>query len=166
EALERAVAGLAADGVPPELARTAAGLPHLLAACDIVAVAENGSDESPQAQGRLLAVARVHFSLAALLDLAWLEAAIDRAPRRSGWDRLALTQLADELAGILRGLTRNAVAADCGSNPAGVEAWARANLRGLDRYRALVAELRAAPEADLAMLSVAVRTLGELLRGR
>jgi NAD-specific glutamate dehydrogenase len=36
-------------------------------------------------------VARVHFSLAALLDLAWLESAIDRAPRRSGWDRLALT---------------------------------------------------------------------------
>jgi glutamate dehydrogenase len=166
EALGRAAADLAAEGVPQELARTATGLPHLLAACDIVAVAETGSDRSSEAEGRLLAVARVHFSLAALLDLAWLESAIDRAPRRSGWDRLALTQLADELAGILRGLTRNAVAADCRSDPAGVEAWARANLRGLDRYRVLVAELKAAPETDLAMLSVAVRTLGELLRGR
>lgn len=176
EALARAAADLAAAGVPPDLARAAAALPHLLAACDIVAVVgEGGADpaaaaapadpSSPAEGGRLLAVARVHFQLSALLDLAWVEAAIDRAPRPSGWDRLALSQLADELAGILRGLTAAAVAAGVGDGE-GVEGWARAALRGLERYRALLTELKAAPAADLAMLSVAVRTLGELARGR
>jgi glutamate dehydrogenase len=170
EALRRDCDAYAREGVPEDLARAVAGLPQLLAACDIVAVAETGG--AAGGEERLLRVARVHFALAALLDLAWLGEAIDRAPRRSGWDRLALTQLADELAGVLRGLTRAAVEAgadgpDGEATAAAVEAWARGGaLRGLDRYRALLAELRAVPEPDLAMLSVAVRTLSELLRGR
>jgi glutamate dehydrogenase len=169
EELARATAAYAGEGVPADLARTLAGLPHLLSACDIVAVAEVGPDE--QAAARLIAVARVHFAIADLLQLAWLGGAIARAPRRSGWDRLALAQLDDELAGSLRALTRRAVEAGTGGTEGGdtlsaVEAWAAASLRGLERYRALLGELKAAPEADLAMLSVAVRTLGELTRGR
>ena len=155
--------------MPPDLARTVAGLPHLLGACDIVAVAEAGP--TGDAEARLLAVARVHFAIADLLQLAWLGGAIARAPRRSGWDRLALAQLDDELAGSLRALARRAVEAGTAGTEGGdtlsaVEAWAGASLRGLERYRALLGELKGVPEADLAMLSVAVRTLGELARGR
>jgi glutamate dehydrogenase len=111
-------------------------------------------------------VARTHFSLAELLDLAWLDNAIGRAPRRSGWDRLALTQLEDELAGVLRGLTRAAMQTEGDGTLPVAEAWARSSLRGLDRYRMMLGELKAARQVDLAMLSVAVRTLSELLRGR
>jgi glutamate dehydrogenase len=171
EALAHEIEECTAAGVPADLSRTVAALSHVLSACDIVAVAESGEAATADAEARLMQVARAHFSLAELLDLAWLGGAIARAPRRSGWDRLALTQLADELAGVLRGLTRAAVEAGAdgpdGEAAAGaVEDWARGALRGLDRYRALLAELKAAPEADLAMLSVAVRTLSELLRGR
>jgi glutamate dehydrogenase len=171
ERLAQATAAYAEAGVPAGLARTAAGLPYLLDACDIVAVAEAEPAGAPEAEARLLAVARVHFAIAALLELAWLGSAVARAPRRSGWDRLALAQLDDELAGSLRALTRRAVetgtaGAEGGDTLSAVEAWAGASLRGLERYGALLAELKAVPEADLAMLSVAVRTLGELARGR
>jgi glutamate dehydrogenase len=169
EELAQATAAYTDEGVPPDLARTVAGLPHLLGACDIVAVAEAGP--TGDAEARLLAVARVHFAIADLLQLAWLGGAIARAPRRSGWDRLALAQLDDELAGSLRALARRAVEAGTAGTEGGdtlsaVHAWAGASLRGLERYRALLGELKGVPEADLAMLSVAVRTLGELARGR
>ena len=44
----------------------------------------------------------------------------------------------------LRGLTRAAVQAGGDGTRPGIEAWARASLRGLDRYRAVLAELKRA----------------------
>ena len=165
----QATAAYTDEGVPPDLARTVAGLPHLLGACDIVAVAEAGP--TGDAEARLLAVARVHFAIADLLQLAWLGGAIARAPRRSGWDRLALAQLDDELAGSLRALDPAGGGGGDRRDRRGRHivrgrAWAGASLRGLERYRALLGELKGVRRLDLAMLSVAVRTLGELARGR
>ena len=118
-------------------------------------------------------MARVHFALADLLQLA-LAGGCDRtaAPRRSGWDRLALTELDDELAGSLRALPggrwrRGPPGPKVGRHiaRAGRGLGGSDRCEGLERYRALLGELQGVPEADLAMLSVAVRTLGELGRG-
>ncbi|MEK0085119.1 NAD-glutamate dehydrogenase [Benzoatithermus flavus] len=165
-----AAADYVAAGVEPELARTIAGLPHLLSACDIVWVCWPEAEAVP-ADERLLAAARVHFALDAALDLPWLKRCIQTAPRRDRWDRLALTGLEDDLSGVLRGLTAAALAADVAREDAaataeGVGRWLEAHLLGLARYRELVRELQETPAPDLAMLTVAVRSLGELLPRR
>jgi NAD-specific glutamate dehydrogenase len=159
-----------AAGVDPALARTIAGLPHLLAACDIVGVTPGGDAEAPDEEP-LLEAARAYFALDSALDLPWLKACVQAAPRRDRWDRLALTGLEDDLSRVLRGLTSTALSANAaGTDPAAaasVGVWLDSNLQGLTRYRALMRELQQTPAPELAMLTVAVRTLGELLpRGR
>ena len=155
-----------AAGVAPELARSVAGLPHLLSACDIVCVTPLA--ERDGTGDRLLRTARIYFALDSALDLPWLRTRVQATPRRGPWDRLALTGLEDDLSGVLRGLTAAAMAAGAdGADPAvaaaSVEGWLGGNLQGITRYRALLAELHQAPTPDLAMVTVALRTLGELL---
>jgi glutamate dehydrogenase len=140
-----------------------ADMPQLLAACDIVRTAPAASDEAAQ-----LDAARAYFALDGALDLPWLKACIRATPRRGRWDRLALTGLEDDLSWILRGLTQAAITVGANGKDAAaaqgqVEAWLEGKVQGVNRYRALLAELRQVPEPDLAMLSVAVRTLAELV---
>ncbi len=155
--------GHEAAGIAPDVARHLASLPQLLAACDIVRTAPaTGGDAA------LLDAARVYFALDGALDLPWFKACVRATPRRGRWDRLALTGIEDDLSWILRGLTQAAVAAGAaGQDPEAahlmVEGWLESKLHGLTRYRSLLAELREVPEPDLAMLSVAVRTLAELV---
>jgi glutamate dehydrogenase len=157
-----------AGGVEAELARTIAGLPDLLAACDIVRVAPT-SDEQPQDE-RLFETARLYFALDDALGLPWLRSAIQQAPRPDRWHRLALTGLEDDLSGILRGLTaevmaEGAAAQEPSAAAASVARWLDAEVKGLSRYRALIQELQSTTSPELPMLTVAVRTLEELLPG-
>ena len=90
------------------------------------------------------------------------------APRRGRWDRLALTGLEDDISSHLRALTQaassaGAEGADAAATQANVEAWLEREVPQLRRFRALLEELRQMPEPDLAVLSVAVRTLAELV---
>ncbi len=189
--LAGAVAAHAEAGVDRELARRVAGLPYLLAACDIVTVArelqggappptvaefipviqasddtdagENGDGLDP------LPVARLYFALDEGLDLSWLRGRLLRAPIRSRWDRMALSGLEDELAMALRALTVAAWHAGIRATTpaeasAQVDDWLGANLVGLERYRELLAEIEGTTEPDLAMLSVVVNSAGKLLR--
>ena len=161
--MDAARAEYEAAGVAPDVARLVARLPQLLAACDIVRTAPVAGGEAAQ-----LDAARAYFALDGALDLPWLKACIRATPRRGRWDRLALTGLEDDLSWILRGLTQAALGAGAaGKDPTAaqgsVEAWLESKLQGLTRYRALLEELRQVPEPDLAMLSVAVRTLAELV---
>ena len=161
--IEVAAAEYVGAGVAPPLARSIAGLPHLLAACDIVCV--TGADAG---DAQLFRAARIYFALDRALDLPWLKSCAQAAPRRGRWDRLALTGVEDDLSRILRALTAAAMAADLESSDvhtaaASVDDWLQHRLQGLMRYRDLLQELRQSPAADLAMLTVAVRTLGELV---
>ncbi len=192
--LAGAVAAHVEAGVDRELARRVAGLPYLLAACDIVTVARElqggesavsaaveaasgtaavGDDEELGSgdADRLdpLPVARLYFALDEGLDLSWLRGRLLRAPIRSRWDRMALSGLEDELAMALRALTTAAWHAGIrAATPAEaaslIDAWLNANLGGLDRYRELMAEIEGSREPDLAMLSVVVSSAGKLLR--
>ena len=161
--IETVRAEIAAAGVEPALALRIAGLPLLLAACDIVRTAPGGADEAG-----LLAVARVHFALDGALDLPWLRQQLRSAPRRGRWERLALTGLEDDVSAHLRALTQAAVAGGVvGADPAATAAsardWLDREVPSVRRLRALLDELRQTPEPDLAVLSVAVRTLAELV---
>ena len=160
--LAAAAADHAAAGVDADLARTVAGLPHLLAACDIVRVAAPAAAEIAAGRDdRLIEAARLYFALDDALDLPWLRAAVARAPRPDRWHRLALTALEDDLSGVLRGLTAAMVADGVpGGDAAG---WLESRVAGLGRYRALVGELQQAPAPELPMLTVAARMLGGLV---
>ena len=163
--LDGTVAGYVEAGTERDLARSVAGLPHLLSACDIVTVAQSlgRNDDSS-----MLRVARVYFALDARLNLAWLRSQIQRAPITSRWDRMALSALEDDLAEALRELTAAALAAGIDSNDtesAGeqVAQWSHRSLTNVDRYRALLEEIEMAERPDLAMLNVAVGVVGKLL---
>lgn len=164
--VEAAAADYAAAGIEPGLARTIAGLPYLLAACDIVCVAPGNAtteDFDP-----LLRAARVYFALDGILELPWLRSSVKDAPRAGRWDRFALTGLEDDLARILRRLTAAAIAAGLPSDDAlaaaeSVADWLEGKVKGLPRYRALLQDLRQSPATDLAMLTVAARTLAGLV---
>ena len=130
--IDAARAEYEAAGVAPDVARLIAGLPQLLAACDIVRTAPAAGGEAAQ-----LDAARAYFALDGALDLPWLKACIRATPRRGRWDRLALTGLEDDLSWILRGLTQAALAAgaagtDAAAAQGSVEAWLESKLQGLD----------------------------------
>ena len=100
--------------------------------------------------------------------LPWLRRQLRTAPRRGRWDRLALTGLEDDISSHLRALTQaassaGAEGADAAATQANVETWLEREVPQLRRFRALLEELRQMPEPDLAVLSVAVRTLAELV---
>jgi glutamate dehydrogenase len=144
-AFDAATARLQKDGVAPAIAANVAALDALFNALDIVEVAgELGRDVE--------SVARLHFALAGELDFPWLRAAIGRLATESHWDALAKAALRDDLGGMLRALTADAVKNEGKSRNAAL----------YERFRQVLAELHSAESPDLAMLSVALRELRNL----
>ena len=151
-AYEAAAARLEKEGVPPGLARRAAGFEALFAALDIVEVA--------RAQGGDIdTVARVHFGLSGELDFPWLRARVGMLAADDHWQARAKAALRDDLASILRGLTADAL-----QRNGTIAAWKEGNAKRYERFRQILADLHAAEAPDLAMLSVAVRELRDLAR--
>jgi len=145
------------DGVPAALAANVAALDAMFNALDIVEVAD-------QLKRDIEPVARLQFALAGELDFPWLRAAIGRLPAESHWDTLAKAALRDDLAGMLRALAADALKSN-GSDPASmIAAWKKRNAVLYERFRQVLADLRAAEPPDLAMLSVALRELRNLAR--
>jgi glutamate dehydrogenase len=101
-------------------------------------------------------VARAHFALSGELDFPWLRSRIGILPAENHWQTLAKAALRDDLAGMLRALTSDALR---GGDIAG---WKARNAVLHERFRQILAELRAAESPDLAMLSVALRELRNL----
>jgi glutamate dehydrogenase len=149
-AFDAAARRLEADDVPQSLAANVAALDALYNALDIVEVADRlGRD--------IEAVARLHFGLGEELELPWLRAAIGRLAADDHWHTRAKAALRDDLAAILRSLTADALRGE-GS----IAAWKARNAARHERFRQILADLRAAELPDLAMLSVALRELRNL----
>ena len=151
------VARLAAAGVPRELAERVVTFGTLHAALDIAEVAAT-------AKKPVEPVAAVYFAVADRLGLAWLREKIAALPGDAHWDRLARGAMQDDLSGLSRAVTADVVGAggDAADPAKLVDAWQDRNRRALERAAQLVAELRAAPLQDAAMLSVALRELRSL----
>lgn len=158
-AFDAAARRLEKDGVPAGLAANVAALDALFNALDIVEVAgELERDIEP--------VARLQFTLADELDFPWLRSVIGRLPADSHWDTLAKAALRDDLAGMLRALTADALRADPGESDPDrlMSAWKSRSAVLYERFRQVLADLRSAQSPDLAMLSVALRELRNLSR--
>ena len=147
-------------GAPESTALRVASLNSLLAALDIVEVA--GAGHQPVER-----VASVYFYLAAQLGLPELREQITALPADQHWRALARNAMLDELSGLQRTITGEAINGfDLNLEPdtpdSLVGAWQERNRRAIDRTRQLLAELKNAPVMDVSMISIALRELRNL----
>ena len=156
EDAEARAAELRAARVPEALARRVADLDAMAGALDIVEVA--------QARQRDVAeVAEVYFRLGHRLELDWLAHRIGALDANGHWQVLARQALRDDVAGLQRALARDVLARAEGDTAAArIDAWEAMHRGARDRAARVIAELKAAPAPDLAMLSVALRELRNL----
>jgi glutamate dehydrogenase len=158
ESVGRSAEELTQAGVPAELARRVAGADLAHAALDIVELAQSSART-------VVCVADVFFALTAKLHLSWLREQIGLLPSDSHWQALAQAALSDELAELLRSLTGDVL----GRNPdiaeprALIDAWEESVRSPLERVNQVLAEVRAATSPDLAILSVGLRELRNLV---
>jgi glutamate dehydrogenase len=157
-AFEQAVAAYVRAGAPEELARRVASLGGLFSTLDIVEVAS--------ATGASLEeVAAVYHALGGRLELQWVRDEITALPRDNRWQTLARAALRDELYGVHRALTREALqAAGSGLDAEGrVEAWYTASRAGVDRVLQVLSDIRMGGLSSLETLSVALREVRNLV---
>jgi glutamate dehydrogenase len=167
QAFEHAVDHHLAQGTGPDLARRCAALPYLFMACEVVEVADKvGRD--------VVAAGSVYFAIDACLRLARVRDRLEQASPRNHWERTALAGVYDDLVAQHRRLTIEAFASGQVAPEGAVEGtsveervagWLETSVTGFARWQRLLAELERQPGADLAMLSVAVRSLGGLCEG-
>ncbi|MGF1477028.1 MAG: NAD-glutamate dehydrogenase [Geminicoccaceae bacterium] len=154
---KREIEGACGKGVNKKLSRKLTALPYALAACDIVEV----SNETGCA---LETTANVYFSLSGRLGLERIHRRLSLVPVRNRWDRRAIVNLADDLNREQRRLTAAILRSvdGRGTDQAGVEAWLEGEGMPYQRVRRIWGEMESASGADLAMMSVALRSLGDL----
>ena len=154
EVYARAKARHAEAGAPGGLAAQLASFDTLPAALDLVEVGkELGRDFET--------VAQAYFALGARLDFPWLRAKVANLPAASHWQALAKAALRDDLAGMQRQLTADALRRVPGDGDAqqAIAAWEQGSRPLLERFRQVHADLRTHNTLDLAMVSVAMKEL-------
>ncbi|MEO7390694.1 MAG: NAD-glutamate dehydrogenase [Ramlibacter sp.] len=142
-------------GVPQALAQQVASADRLFSALDIAEVAE--AVKSP-----LDVTGEVHFGIGERLGLEKLRQQIELLPSDSHWQSLAKVALSDDLADLQRSIALDAVAHP-GAAAEKLSSWEARNPLAFARAKRLVGELGESANADLAMLSVALRELRNLV---
>ena len=108
-------------------------------------------------------VAEVHGGIGGRLGLDSMRQQIELLPAESFWQNLAKLALGDDLTDLRRSIAQEALARHQGSAKQVLDAWEQGNRQALERAQRLLAELRESPTGDLAMLSVALRELRNLV---
>ena len=147
--------GLTRDGVPDELARRIAHLPVLVAAPDIVMVADRSGRD-------IGALAAIYFAAEAFFRLDQIVPAARGIVVSDYFDRLALDRALDSIGEVERRLAA-AMAGNGAAGAAAVEAWAAPRQADVERVRMSVNEI-AGSGLTLAKLTVAASLLGDLVR--
>jgi glutamate dehydrogenase len=153
-------------GVEAGLARRIAGLPYLFPACEVVAVADEVGTE-------VVTAASTYFALDAQLRLGRLLEILEKTKPRNHWERLALIGLLEDLLQQHRRLTVQAFGSrrigpqiEPGALQSTIAEWLSTEVAGFARWQRLLTDLDTQPTIDLAMLSVAVRSLSGLEAGK
>ena len=146
---------LVAAGLDDEIAHSTARLAWAHHALPIVELAD--------AAGRdVIEVAQVYFRVAERLAVDLVGEQIDVLPRQTRWDTMARAALRDELMALQSQLTGSVLAAsDAEDADVAIDAW-RAGVTDTDAEVALLQQI-VAGDADLARMSVALRTIRSLL---
>jgi glutamate dehydrogenase len=125
-------------------------------ALDIAEIAE--SSHKP-----LELTAQVHAGVGERLGLERMRQQIEQLPAESFWQSLAKLALSDDLADLQRSIAQQAVGHQDGDAGAVLDRWEQGNRQALERAQRLLQELRDTGTGDLAMLSVALRELRNLV---
>jgi glutamate dehydrogenase len=149
-------------GVPELLARMVAGTTHLYTLLPII--------EASDVTGQNAAdVAKVYFAVGSSLDVTWYLQQISALPVENNWQALAREAFRDDIDWQQRAITVSVLQMPDG--PADVEErlnlWLEQHASMVERWRAMLVELRAASGNDYAMYAVANRELLDLaMRGQ
>jgi glutamate dehydrogenase len=146
-----------AAGVPELLARMVAGTSHLYTLLPII--------EASDVTGQNAAdVAKVYFAVGSSLDVTWYLQQISALPVENNWQALAREAFRDDIDWQQRAITVSVL--QMATGPADVEErlnlWLEQHLPMVERWRAMLVELRAASGNDYAMYAVANRELLDL----
>jgi glutamate dehydrogenase len=152
EALAARVAAATAAGVPEDLARRAAAFERVAAALPI-------TDRALAAGQPIERVARLHFAIDARFRFDRLMAAADAIADGDAWARRAAAAARDDLAHAQNDLLAGVLGTGQGDAATALAAWSAAHAQPVQRIDALLAELDQQPRIDLAMLTVATRSL-------
>nr|AAG40620.1 NAD-glutamate dehydrogenase [Streptomyces clavuligerus] len=150
---------LTAVGVPEELAVRVAGFSSAFPTLDIVAIADRTKKEP-------LAVAEVYYALADRLGITQLMDRIIELPRADRWQSMARASIREDLYAAHAMLTADVLSVGNGTSTPEERftAWEKENASILGRARATLEEIQGSDTFDLANLSVAMRTMRQLLR--
>jgi glutamate dehydrogenase len=155
--LSAAAQELVREGVPEKVAQRVVRLGDLASGLDVVRIAEEAKAPAP-------GVARLYFGIGARLGLDWLRNAAAHVKAETGWQKLAVAAIVEDLLALQAELTARAIkAAGRLENVEKIaEAWTARHKAGLARFDAVLAELKAAPAPEIAGLTVAGRELRAL----
>ncbi|HUK60937.1 MAG TPA: NAD-glutamate dehydrogenase [Stellaceae bacterium] len=145
--LQEHVRQLEGHGVPAEVALTAARLDFLHSAVDIVRLAL-------QTRQNVVELGRRFFAIGSRFRLDALRVAARKLDSHTAWQKRAVAAVIEDLYAQQAELTAKAVA-----ESHDFEAWLARHERDLARLEGLEREIEGAPAPDLAMLTVATRTL-------
>jgi len=149
--------GYVAAGVPQPLARMVASTSHLYTLLPIIEAADVTGQEPSE-------VAAVYFAVGDALELSWYLQQITSLAVENNWQALAREAYRDDLDWQQRGITVSVLQMVDG--PADIEArvalWLEQNGPLVERWRAMLVDLRAAVGTDYAMYAVANRELLDL----
>ncbi len=157
--LDARQARFAAAGVPPSQAARVAGIVFLTTAFEI-------GDMATRAACPVERAGRTFYGVGARFALDELRAAARRLPVDTTWQKAAVETLIDDFYAMQAELAERILKAADGAPPGAddpIAAWAATRAAALAPAEALAAELRAAPNPDLAMLVVAGRQLRQAL---
>ncbi|MFD3947675.1 NAD-glutamate dehydrogenase [Streptomyces sp. NPDC058579] len=146
-------------GVPEELALRVAGFSSAFPTLDIVAIADRTAKDP-------MAVAEVYYDLADRLRITQLMDRIIELPRNDRWQSMARASIREDLFAAHSALTADVLSAGNGTSTPEERfgAWEHKNAAILGRARTTLEEIQGSETFDLANLSVAMRTMRQLLR--
>ncbi|HYQ49503.1 MAG TPA: NAD-glutamate dehydrogenase domain-containing protein, partial [Pseudomonas sp.] len=144
-------------GVPELLARMVAGTSHLYTLLPIIEAADVTGHDPAQ-------VAKAFFAVGSSLDLTWYLQEISNLPVENNWQALAREAFRDDIDLQQRAITISVLQmADAPEDmDARVALWAEQHRVMVERWRAMLDDLRNATGTDYAMYAVANRELVDL----
>ncbi|MEW2083197.1 NAD-glutamate dehydrogenase [Streptomyces sp. NPDC005283] len=146
-------------GVPEELALRVAGFSSAFPTLDIVAIGDRTKKDP-------MAVAEVYYDLADRLQITQLMDRIIELPRADRWQSMARASIREDLYAAHAMLTADVLSVGNGTSTPEerFKAWEEKNAAILGRARSTLEEIQTSDTFDLANLSVAMRTMRQLLR--
>ncbi len=149
---------LTEQGVPEKLAALSALPTYLYTPVNII-------EASRLTNAEPILVAKVYFNLGNILGLPWFANQIYDVKVENYWQAMARETYLDDLESQMRTLSTAIIKlADGGDLDATIQTWMETQALLIDRWKAMMNELHAAPGTDYAMFSVALRELLDLVQ--